>query len=1007
MVELQLDTAKDRLKALHRINILDTATEDDYDEITRLAAYICRTPVAYISFIDDERQWLKSKVGTGIENIPIEISFCVYAIQEPATIMIVPDATKDERFKDNPQTKTDDPVIFCASMPLVSDGVAIGSLCVIDHQPRQIKPEQIKALIFLAKCITDKLDERKNTIYKKQLQTELENEIELLYKAINSSSDHFFIIDPYTMRFINFNETAVKELGYSRSELFHMEAHEIKPLFTKDLLQKKYFEVINSPGKKSVIQTLHKKKNGEIIDVEVCFNSIRHNDKDVIISAARNVTEKINSQKRLIESEQKYRTLFDSLPDIVFRSDDTGKITMISPACLDILGYLPEELLSKPAMIIYNDPSECDRMFNNLKRKNVLKNYRAKLKCKKGDIKTVSINATGIYKNGKYAGIEGVASDITEAAKAEEEIIRTKDFYETILNSIPEDIAVFDHEGTYLFLNKTAIKDDNVRRWMIGKNDFDYCIERGKDISIAKERFQKHKLVNETGQRVEWMEKLTDKQGNTKYILNNIQPFFGNDGKAYKVGFGHDVTRLKTIEHQLIERKKYLRSLIISMPDLLFRMDKNGRILDYKSDSKNLLAMEPEKFLDKTMHEIFPKETADFHMNHVQEALQTGKMITYEYEMTMMNGEIKYFEARINKKEIDEVIIIARDITERKKSEITIIKREKQLNDAQQIAKVGSYERNIHTGILVCSDEFLHILGIEKKDNILTTEEYLQLVHPDDLEHVLTRRDRLLENETLAPTDYRIITPAGEMKYISSRTIEMEGIQKDKSVVFGTIQDITERVMFDKKLYRAVIESEEKERKRIAGELHDGVLQYLAAGKLGVETARNMLPPGSDSVYSLLEHTKNLLVNSLDITRKVSHDLMPATLYEEGFCKAVQLLADNLNKVDTIKYRTHINCEIKEPDPLVSVNLFRVIQEFTRNSQKYSDAQNIDIAINYANNHLELLIADNGKGYNMTERKKNGIGILNMVKRIETIGGTYHYDTAPGKGVKLEVKVPV
>ena len=485
MVTVQRENATERSEVLHKLKILDTEPEGEYDEITRMAAFMCRTPIAFISFIDHERQWLKSKVGFDTENIPIDLSFCYYAIKDPRRILVVPDATKDERFKDNPLTQTDTPFIFCASVPLLYDSVPIGTLCVIDHVPRQLNQEQIKALRFLAKCVTDKLEQRKAQNYSHLLQTELESEIDLLYKAINSSSDHFFIIDPETMKFINFNETAVRELGYSRKELFNLSPHEIKPLFTKELLQKKYFELIDSPNKNAVIQTLHRKKNGELIDVEIHFNSIRHNNRDIIISSARNVTDKLNNEKRLIESEEKYRNLFDSLPDIIFRSDETGKITMINPACFDILQYKPAELINKPATLIYEDPAVREKIMEEIKRKKIINNYRLNLKQKGGDIKTVSLNAKGVYKNGNFAGIEGVVSDITDVIKYENALITTKEFYETVLDSITEDIAVFNEDGKYIFLNRHAVKDDETRKWLIGKTDLDYCIEKGKPVKIA------------------------------------------------------------------------------------------------------------------------------------------------------------------------------------------------------------------------------------------------------------------------------------------------------------------------------------------------------------------------------------------------------------------------------------------------------------------------------------------------------------------------------------------
>jgi signal transduction histidine kinase len=152
----------ERLTALHSYNILDTAEEKDFDELTVLASAICQTPVALISLVDDKRQWFKSHIGTNTTETPKEQSFCAHAIASSDDIMIIDDARNDERFAHNPLVTGDPKIVFYAGVPLINeDGYALGSLCVIDRQQKQLSDQQITSLKILAKQVIDKLELRR------------------------------------------------------------------------------------------------------------------------------------------------------------------------------------------------------------------------------------------------------------------------------------------------------------------------------------------------------------------------------------------------------------------------------------------------------------------------------------------------------------------------------------------------------------------------------------------------------------------------------------------------------------------------------------------------------------------------------------------------------------------------------------------------------------------------------------------------------------------------------
>jgi GAF domain-containing protein len=155
---------QERRASLASYAILDTDPEPSFDDLTLLASFICKTPIALITLVDEHRQWFKSRVGMSAEETSRDIAFCSHAILQDE-MFIVPDALKDERFRDNPLVGGEPHIRFYAGLPLINDeGYALGTLCVIDKTPRDLSSTETEALRALGRLVLGQMDLRRNLV---------------------------------------------------------------------------------------------------------------------------------------------------------------------------------------------------------------------------------------------------------------------------------------------------------------------------------------------------------------------------------------------------------------------------------------------------------------------------------------------------------------------------------------------------------------------------------------------------------------------------------------------------------------------------------------------------------------------------------------------------------------------------------------------------------------------------------------------------------------------------
>ncbi|MBA2249869.1 MAG: sensor histidine kinase [Chitinophagaceae bacterium] len=206
---------------------------------------------------------------------------------------------------------------------------------------------------------------------------------------------------------------------------------------------------------------------------------------------------------------------------------------------------------------------------------------------------------------------------------------------------------------------------------------------------------------------------------------------------------------------------------------------------------------------------------------------------------------------------------------------------------------------------------------------------------------------------------------------------------------------------------KAVLQAEENERKRIAAELHDGVGQLMSAAKMNLSSFENKSTFKNKEDKLALEKIISLVDESCKEVRSVSHNMMPNALLKSGLSNAVKEFID---KIDHTVLKVNLYSEGLQSrlDTDVETVLYRVIQECVNNVIKHSQANQLDISLLKDNEGIAATIEDNGKGFNALQLQKfDGIGLKNIIARIEYLHGTVDFDSSPGKGTLVAIHVPI
>jgi PAS domain S-box-containing protein len=1028
------DKESERLRALESYNILDTQPEYEFDRLTELASLICGTPISLISLIDKDRQWFKSKVGLEAQQTHRNISFCQHAIIDDH-IFEVADATKDERFKDNPLVTGNPDIRFYAGHPLVDkQGHALGTLCVIDTKPRALNKEQKKALALLAEEVISQIIARKERADLYDFSLLFKTSVDLVCIA---STDGFFK---------RVNSAFTETLGWAESELLENSFFEL--IHPDDLSTT--FEEIEHLTKR--IKTINfnirfRKKSGEYLTIQWTANSDETTGN--LYAIGRDVTKEKENETELHD----YAELFKTTTDMVCLSSSDGFFKKVNPAFTQVLGWSEEELLSEPyAKLIH--PDDLPKTINEVQKlREGIKSYSFinRLLTKNGNYRTVQWASNPSKISGfTYA----IARDITDIINKEKELENT--LYEISQLQFALDEAAIvsktDQDFKVTYVNdKFCEISGYTREELLGLDQVKHSSK------YHTKEFLMGILETVTAGRI-WkgQVKSVKKNGEEYWVDTTAVPLVkdGNKPHGY-ITIRYDITLQKQIEEEVRSLAELQGAILDGTNYAIIATKPDGTIINFNKGAEVMLGYLEEEVVNKQSPAIFhdPIEVAErakvlseelsinistgFEVFVVKSRLGTPDVNEWTYikkDGSRISVMLTATALYNSKKNITGYLGIARDITETKKSQ-ELLKRSEEKHRLFFENAQGLMCTHDRSGRFISMNRAgANLIGYAQDE--LINKSLFDVTPPnlkDTVEYYLKKVFETGSDEGLM----RVVHRDGSIKVWLYKNVIVKDTNGE-NIAIGNAIDISERIKSEKQLQRAKLIAEKSvfaKDQFLANMSHEirtpmnailGFSEILKSTTLD-ETQKEYLEAINNSGENLLVIINDILDFSKIESGKLTIEEKPVSIRKT--LEHVKNLLAFKAKEKNIEMNVYVENDIPAFVLADSVRLNQVFINLIGNAVKFTEYGKVEVFCqtqrekNQANK-LKFIIKDTGIGIppdkmdviferfkqaeDNTTRKFGGTGLgLSITKKlIDIFGGSIHVSSNLGKGSEFTVILP-
>jgi PAS domain S-box-containing protein len=492
------------------------------------------------------------------------------------------------------------------------------------------------------------------------------------------------------------------------------------------------------------------------------------------------------------------------------------------------------------------------------------------------------------------------------------------------------------------------------------------------------------------------------------------------DGQTGVQAIFVDITETKHTEIALKESEEKFRTLIEQVQDGI-AVVQEGVVKFINPSIPSLLGYTTEEIINAEFASFIAPEELP-RVSEMYRKRMNNEPVPTTYETVILRKDGTRVQMEINAgltvyEGRDALQVLVRDITERKEAEEALRLSETNLVKAQEVAHIGSWHLDLIENILVWTEENYKIFGVPV-GTPMTYETFLEVVHPEDRDYVDEKWRASIAGE---PYDivHRVLI-SDEVKWVREKAELTFDDQGNPISGIGITQDITERKQSEqqvqeyqlrlKALASELTQAEERERSRIAAELHDHVGQVLAFARIQVASARKRT---SDlQLISTLDELSETLRQAIGDTRDLVFDLSSPLLKEIGIAAALsEWMETQIGKKHQLKTELIHDDQPIPMDTDVQALVFRTVRELLTNVVKHAQATHVTVCLEHKDDLLRISVKDDGVGYTddwsseQTERSR-GFGLFNTQERMMDLGGSMEIITEAGKGCEVILLSP-
>jgi len=843
-------------------------------------------------------------------------------------------------------------------------------------------------------------------------------ESENSYRAVvENAAEGIVVVQGETLQFVN--PALVSMIGYSKEELLtrpfiefiHPDHRDramgihIKRLKGEEVPPVYEFKVLDKKGNVKWLEN-----NGILI--EWC-------DKPATLNFLRDVTERKKAEQAIWASENEKRSILNAISDHILFHDTDLLIRWGNEAAARSIGMTQQELVGRYCYELWQGRSEpCERcpVIRAMETGSHTQGIMTTSDGKWWEI----IGEPVLDRDGEIRGAIEIGRDITERKEAEQALQESEERFRAIFENALVGLYRTTPDGRILMANPALVQ-------MMGYSSFEELAQ----LNMEEEGFSRDYQRSVFKQRVEAEDRIVGLESRwmrrdetTLFVRESARTVRDKDGEIlYYEGTVVDLTERKLAEEALGESEEKFRSLAEQSPNMIF-INKKGRIVYVNKKCEEVMGYEREKLCspDFDFRSLVAPESLGLINDNFARHLRGEEVQPYDY--SIINKDGKRIEA-INASKLIQyegetaILGVVTDITERKKSERALRESEERLKILFESAPDTIYLIDSEGRFMDGNRAALELVGFARDEAIGKNLAEMGMLSDKQLSKAIENLKKVATGNLSGPNEYRLKRKDGSYISVEVRTFPVK--IGGETLTLGIARNITERKQAEKTLldHRAQLKSlasqlsltEERERHRLATELHDQISQSLVISKIKLDQLRKSNSSGD--FKEALDEISKYLGQVIEETRTLTFDLSSPILYELGFEAAVaEWLTDQIQEKHRIETEFKDDGRQKPLDDDIRVLLFRNVRELLINVVKHAKAHKVKVSIRRIGEYISVCVEDDGIGFDPVEVastavKKAEFGLFSIQERLEQQGGQIEIESGPGRGTKITMTAPL